>query len=266
MSQFVSDAATASAEPPLILLIDDVPEELRWLTQLLRADYRLALAPSAQAGLQRAQALRPDLILLDITLPDMDGLALCRLLKADPLTAAIPVLFLSAHSAPDFRTQCLRLGAVDYICKPFHPEEVLARVCVHLQLAAQIRQGRGDAADTSAPRHPEQPLLQTAIRYIRDHLAELQSVSLVAQQVGMSEKRLLALFRNHLGQTVSGFISDERVRVGQRLLADTLMSVQDIAFSVGYSNPGNFATAFRERHGCSPQNYRESLRKPSLIA
>lgn len=266
MSLLVPSAPGSPRASALILLIDDRPEDLRWLTALLKPQFRLALAPNAQIGMQRALALRPDLILLDIGLPDMDGQALCRLLKADPLTAGIPLLFLSADNTPEQRVRGLSLGAVDYISKPFHPEEVLARVRIHLQLSAQIRQAPTEAHDEAAPRHPEQPLLEVAVRYIREHLAELQGVAEVARQVGLSDKRLLALFREHLGQTVSGFISDERVRTGQRLLAETLMPVQDIAFAVGFSNPGNFATAFRERHGHSPQAFRQALRDKVVAA
>lgn len=258
-------AQAPAADAAHVLLIDDVPEELRWLTQLLRPLYRLSLADSAQQGLQRAQMLRPDVILLDVGLPDLDGHALCRLLKADPLTAEIPVLFLSAHNAPEQRVRGLQSGAVDFISKPFYPEEVLARLQVHLQLALQ-RQPAPAAPPDAAARHPEQPLLEVAMRYIREHLAGLQGVGDVAQQVGLSEKRLLALFREHLGLTVSGFIAEERVRTGQRLLAETLMSVQDIAFAVGFNNPGNFATAFRERHGLSPQAYRQGLREAPALA
>lgn len=247
---------------PLILLVDDKPEELRWLNQLLQPDFRLALAHSGQAGLQRAQALQPDLVLLDIGLPDMDGYALCRLLKADPLTCATPVLFLSAHNSPERRIQGLALGAVDFISKPFYPEEVLARVRVHLRLAAQIRQPTVDESAATAPvRNPDELLVQAAAQYIRAHLSETPSVAQIARQVGLHEKRLLALFREHLGQTISGFIRDERVSTGQRLLADTAMSVQEIAFTVGFGNPGNFATSFRERTGMSPQAYRQGLRE-----
>nr|WP_295078688.1 DNA-binding response regulator [uncultured Roseateles sp.] len=252
---------------PLILLVDDKPEELRWLNQLLQPDYRLALAHNGQAGLQRAQALQPDLVLLDIGLPDMDGYALCRLLKADPLTSATPVLFLSAHNSPERRVQGLALGAVDFISKPFHPEEVLARVRVHLHLAAQIRQPMSsEAAAAPATRNPDELLVQAAAQYIRAHLRETPSVAEIARQVGLHEKRLLALFREHLGQTISGFIRDERVSTGQRLLADTAMSVQEIAFTVGFGNPGNFATSFRERTGMSPQAYRQALREQGAPA
>ncbi|MBT9493173.1 MAG: DNA-binding response regulator [Paucibacter sp.] len=258
--------ASGLAAAALILLIDDVPEELRWLTALLKSEYRLALAYDGRSGLQRAQALRPDLILLDIGLPDIDGQALCRLLKADPLTAAIPVLFVSANNAPEQRVRGLELGAVDFISKPFHPEEVLARVRVHLRLAERLAERPAPPMADAASRHPEAPLLQVALQFIRQHLAELSGVAQVAAQVGLSEKRLLALFREHLGLTVSGFISDERVRTGQRLLEQTLMSVQDVAFAVGFSNPGNFATAFRERHGLSPQAYRQALHDNKVLS
>lgn len=256
-------ASQPGADAPLILLIDDVPEDLRWLNALLRKEYRMALAHSGHQGLQKAQVLRPQLILLDIGLPDMDGFALCRLLKSDPLTAAAPVLFLSALAQPDERVKGLGLGAVDFISKPFHPEEVLARVRVHLALAAQMS---GDPSppengDGEAGRDPDGLLVQEAVRYIRDHLAELPPVPELAHRLGLHEKRLLALFRDRLGQTVSGFVSEERVRNGARLLAETAMTVQDIAFTVGFSNPGNFATAFRARHGQSPQAYRLSVRE-----
>jgi DNA-binding response OmpR family regulator len=263
-------AVPPGAAAPLILLIDDVPEDLRWLNELLRKEYRMAFAHNGHQGLQRAQALRPQLILLDVGLPDMDGFALCRLLKSDPLTAATPVLFLSAHNQPDDRVNGLGLGAVDFISKPFWPEEVLARVRVHLALSAQLN-GKDDpeaSTDRGSPeggaRNPDGLLVQEAVRYIRAHLAELPPVPELARRVGLHEKRLLALFRDHLGQTVSGFVSEERMRLGARLLAETAMTVQDVALAVGFNNPGNFATAFRTRFGQSPVAYRMSAREGTL--
>lgn len=259
-----ADLSSPAPGAPLLLLVEDHPDELRWLIPLLRPAFRIALAQSGQQGLQRAQALRPDLVLLDVGLPDMDGYALSRLLKADPLTTAIPVLFLSSHNEPSQRIRGLEAGAVDFISKPYHPEEVLARIQVHLQLSARMRPPADTGPDSLPPadadRDPEALLAHRAATYIREHLGEALSVSQIARQVGLHEKRLLALFREHLGQTVSGFLSDERVRTGQRLLAETAMTVQDIAFMVGYGNPGNFATAFRERHGLSPLAYRQALR------
>lgn len=250
---------------PLLLLVDDQPEDLRWLTTLLHPLYRLTFAESGRAALQKAQGLAPDLALLDVGLPDMDGFALCRLLKADPVTRDLPLLFLSAHNDVGSRIEGFSLGAVDFISKPFHPEEVLARVRVHLALAASRRLAPASNDDASPPPAedggtPDQRLLAAARRYIGAHLGEPLTVNQIGRQVGLTGRRLLALFREELGLTVSGYISDERVRTGQRLLADTDMSVADVAYHVGYANAGNFATAFRERHGLSPQAYRTAVR------
>jgi len=243
-------------------MIDDQPDELRQLADLLRKDYRLTSADSGHGGLQRAQALQPALILLDLNLPDMDGLVTCHLLKADPLTTQIPVIFLSADNSPERRVQGLTRGGVDYIGKPFLPDEVQARVRVHLHLQQRLSQAERGAQSHSevVPRNPDELLVQAAVQYIRDNLAHLPSVADVARKIGLSEKRLLALFREHLGLTVSGFISDERVRTGQRLLGDTAMSIHDIASTVGFQNAGNFATAFRERFGMTPLVYRQTAR------
>jgi DNA-binding response OmpR family regulator len=256
----IDEVGLPKEEPPLLLLIDHVPEDLRWLNSMLSRSYRVALASSGHQGLQRAQALRPQLILLDVGLPDMDGFALCRLLKNDPLTASIPVLFLSAQDAVCERIEGLEQGAVDFIGKPFSPEEVLARVRVHLRLAgrAGVMNAHVDGAELT--RNPDGLLAQEAATYIRDHLAALPPVAEMAGRLGLHAKRLLALFREHFGNTVSGFVSEERMLTGARLLSETAMSVQDIAFAVGFANPGNFATAFRMRHGVSPQAYRQSLR------
>ncbi|WP_158218900.1 response regulator transcription factor [Roseateles aquatilis] len=248
---------------PLLLLVDDQPEDLRWLTALLHPHYRLAFAESGRVALQKAQGLTPDLALLDVGLPDMDGFALCRLLKGDPATRGMPLLFLSAHNDVGSRIEGLSHGAVDFISKPFHPEEVLARVRVHLRLASPRAEAVAEAVVQSGAEEagtPDQRLLAAARQYIAEHLGEALTVNQIGRQVGLTGRRLLALFREELGQTVSGYISDERVRTGQRLLADTDMSVQDVAFHAGYSNAGNFATAFRERHGLSPQAYRVALR------
>lgn len=250
--------------PPLLLLVEDQPEDLRWLIPLLQPSYRVSVAATGQQGFQRAQALQPQLLLLDVLLPDMDGYALCRLLKTDPLTHHIPVLFLSAHNEPAQRLQGLVLGAVDFISKPYYPEEVLARIQIHLRLAAlgQEHQGQDEPGQAAhAPRDPGAVLAHAAAAFIREHLGDALDVQRIARQVGVHERPLLALFHQHFGCTVSRFLSDERVRAGQRLLALTDIPVQEIAGLVGYGNPGNFSTAFRERHGLTPVAYRQAMRK-----
>ena len=119
----------------LILLVDDIPDNIRVLGIILKKQgYSLAVATN---GKEMADALLyrlPDLILLDIMLPDADGFTLCRNLKQDQRTASVPVVFLTARTSPEDKVRGFEVGAVDYITKPFAESEVAARVRTHVQL------------------------------------------------------------------------------------------------------------------------------------
>lgn len=121
----------------LVLVVDDTPENLELMSGLLLGSYRVKVASNGAKALRIAAAEpQPDLILLDIMMPEMDGYEVCRRLKADPLTADIPVVFLTAKTEQADEQQGFDLGAVDYITKPISPPIVLARVHAQLQLKA----------------------------------------------------------------------------------------------------------------------------------
>ncbi len=118
-----------------ILVVDDTPSNLQVLFDVLSEnDYRVAIAKNGETALQRLQLSQPDLILLDVMMPGIDGFETCKRLKANPDTRDIPVIFMTALSDSVDKIKGLNLGAVDYITKPIQHEEVLARIQVHLQL------------------------------------------------------------------------------------------------------------------------------------
>jgi signal transduction histidine kinase len=118
-----------------ILVVDDVPDNLQLLMGILSdSGYEVRPASDGEFALQSAWASLPDLILLDIRMPDMDGYAVCERLKADERTRDIPVIFISGLHEVNDKVKGFALGGVDYITKPFQPEEVLARVQTHLTL------------------------------------------------------------------------------------------------------------------------------------
>ena len=118
-----------------ILLVDDNATNLKVLMGTLEGrGYHLLIAKNGGSALKIVHKAAPDLILLDIMMPEMDGYEVCRRLKADPTTKEIPVIFLSALGDTKDKVQGLNLGAVDYITKPFQPEEVIARVNTHLTI------------------------------------------------------------------------------------------------------------------------------------
>ncbi len=119
---------------PLILIVDDTPTNIQVLAEALRADYRVKVASSGKVAFEVIAKGKPDLILLDVMMPGMDGYEVCRRLKEDPATKSIPVIFVTAKSDVVDEEQGLRLGAVDYIAKPFHLPIVAARVRNHIDL------------------------------------------------------------------------------------------------------------------------------------
>ncbi len=123
------------SSPELILVVDDTPANLEVVCETLSdAGYEVATAINGERALKRVQAYPPDLILLDVQMPGIDGFETCKRLKAEPKTASIPIIFMTALSDAQSKEKGFVLGAVDYITKPFQEKEMLARVKTHLQL------------------------------------------------------------------------------------------------------------------------------------
>ena len=128
---------TLPLEKPTILVVDDTPENLTMMSFLLKDRYKVKVANHGQKALRiAASEPQPDLILLDIMMPEMDGYEVCRQLQQDPQTRNIPIIFLTAKASVEDEEFGLGLGAVDYITKPLSPPVVLARVKTHLSLKA----------------------------------------------------------------------------------------------------------------------------------
>jgi PleD family two-component response regulator len=128
-------------DKPTVLIVDDAAENLRILMELLKDDYRVIPMKSAKAALEKlAQDPLPDLALLDIVMPEMDGYELCSRLKGDPRTEEIPVIFITAVSEAMDDAKAFELGAVDYVPKPFNPLTVKARVNTHIKLHRTLKE------------------------------------------------------------------------------------------------------------------------------
>jgi two-component system, sensor histidine kinase and response regulator len=134
--QELDDPATR----PTVLIVDDTPENLALASSILKVSYRAKVATSGERALQIAFSQDPpDLILLDIMMPEMDGYEVCRRLKTDERTCDIPIIFLTAKTSTEDEKMGFELGAVDYITKPISPPIVMARVKTHLALQRQRR-------------------------------------------------------------------------------------------------------------------------------
>jgi diguanylate cyclase (GGDEF)-like protein len=127
---------------PLLLVVDDEPSNILTLYEILKPFYEVCMATSGRDALQFCESNQPDLVLLDVMMPDLSGYEVCRQLKANEATREVPVLFVTAQSDPDDEAHALDEGAVDFISKPVHDKVVLARVRTQLTIKMQAERLR----------------------------------------------------------------------------------------------------------------------------
>ena len=183
----------------LILVVDDNPTNAKVLFDVLEAaGFRVCLARSGESALEKLQVINPDLILLDVMMPGIDGFETCRRLKADEATQDIPVIFMTALTDTTHKVQGFALGAVDYVTKPIQQEEVLARVSVHMRLRNLNRE--------------LQQLNQTLEQQVTQRTADLSSALVELHQ---SQLQLVQIDKmSTLGQMVAGVAHEINNPVG----------------------------------------------------
>lgn len=262
-----------SPQPPLptpqargsILICDDSLEEIRVLVGMLkRAHYRMSISTNGKDACIRASVLQPDLILMDVRMPMMDGFAVCRVLKAHPDTREIPLIFLTAANEVEDRVEGLKLGAVDYIVKPAVEEEVLLRVGVHVSRRATSAASTEPQTPLVDANQPYAALVEATCRMLENQLSQALSIDEIASKVGTHRHRLTSAFKSAFGTTVFGWLRERRMQQAADWLKQTNMDIEGISYELGFVSPGNFSTAFRLRFGMAPRDYRRSMSGTAL--
>src|SRR3954464_2793926 len=173
-----------TSEQKLILVVDDTPLNISVITGALKDTYKTKVATSGAKALAIAMAdEKPELILLDVMMPEMDGYEVCRRLKADPTTREIPVIFLTAQTDAEDETRGFQVGAVDYVHKPFSPAVVKARVHTHLALRG-IRQEL--ARQLLAIQGELETARQIQLSILPREFPKLQGLDIAARYIPMS--------------------------------------------------------------------------------
>lgn len=197
--------------PQDILIVDDNPMNLGVLSGMLKErGYHVRSATNGRRALEVAKLTKPDLIMLDITMPEMDGFEACAALKADPNLAGIPVIFISAHDEPLDKVRAFTLGGADYVQKPFQIEEVLARIEHQLKITSLQRDllGRNAALVEANLKLQEMDRLKAGFTamLVHDLRNPLNVVSLILEEfgeVGELPPGTMEKCQEHLGKSVA---------------------------------------------------------------
>ena len=137
MNHHLDQLIARRGHKPKILVVDDQPINIRVIHSLFKSQFDVVMAMNGEQALSQAQQHCPDLIVLDVMMPDMDGYEVCRRLKANPNTRAVPVVFVTAHNDPADEIQGIALGAIDFISKPINAVLVEARITTYITLKLQ---------------------------------------------------------------------------------------------------------------------------------
>jgi PAS domain S-box-containing protein len=246
----------AESRTRTILAVDDTPESLALLVRMLTPlGYRVLAADSGELALAAVATHMPDLILLDVRMQGMDGLEVCRRLKANEHTRRIPVIMVSAFAAVDEWVQGIRLGAADYVTKPFHSEELLARIETHLALrsaVASLEEQRETLRQTHAQLEVE----------ILERMRTEQEMRKTLEQLEHSHQALLGA----MAASVESEAARERLATAIEQVAETIV-ITDVQGLIVYVNPAFSATtgyAREEVLGRSPRILKSGLQDESV--
>lgn len=197
-----------------ILIVDDAPTNIKILVNELKSTYRIVVATSGEAALKRVESdTPPDLILLDVVMPGMDGYEVCRWLKADERTRDIPVIFITARSAEEDEATGLELGAVDYITKPFCLPIVRSRVKTHLELKRAAEAGTHSKSEFLANMSHELRTPLNAIIGYSEMLIE-EAKEMEPEEIVPDLERILGASR-HLLAIINDILDLSKIEAGK---------------------------------------------------
>lgn len=197
-----------SAEMPFdltqynVLIVDDAPINLGVIVSFLESyGLGIRIARSGESALRRIQYDQPDIVLLDVLMPNMDGFETCRQLKANPKTRDIPIIFMTSLTSVEDKVKGFEVGAVDYVTKPLHQEEVLARVTTHLQLRELTRVLQNRHEQLQVTSEQEKARLFDAVKQQREQLRVLNTRLNEVKEA--EHKQLARELHDELGQTLT---------------------------------------------------------------
>lgn len=251
-----------------LLVVEDNVELLMLMQQLLRHNYRVYTAQNGREALQVVHSTDLDLIISDVMMPEMNGYELTEAVKSDQDYSHLPIILLTAKIQDTDREEALKVGADDYIAKPFRLSDLQLRIDniianrqrIQREFKQQtIAETKQKVQETPSP---DNEFLKRAIQCVNDHLDDADfDRDAFAREMGASQSTLYNKLRATTGMNVSSFIRNMRMKAIDDIIRQQPdLRVSDLAYKVGFKDPKYFATTFKKEFGMQPKEYIEKMR------
>lgn len=254
-----------------LLMVDDSPDMCRFVHDYFRGEYTVITASNGEVALERLEENdNVDLVVSDVNMPKMDGLELCKRIKTDLRWSHIPVILLTGRRGDQLEMEGLRLGADDYITKPFNVEMLRLRVKKFIEKREnrqrQFREKMDVAPSEITITSVDEQFIQRAIKICEDHMSDTEfSVEVLGQELSLSRTYLYKKLINITGKGPAEFIRTIRLKRGKQYLEQTTMPIADISLEIGYGNPKRFTENFKAEYGMSPSEYGKKVRAEKSV-
>ncbi len=258
---YVAEPDGTSASRPLALVVDDNADVREYVAHLLGGEYDVRQAADGKEGLGMALKTVPDLIVCDVMMPVMDGLEMCRRVKAETATSHVPVILLTSNAQENQRAEGYDCGADAYITKPFSSKVLLSRVRNLLENRKRLKYVYASGADDEArdEADPDSRFMADFGRVVRERMSDSSlSVETISSALGLSRVQMYRKVKQLTGQSPVEIIRVTRLKKAERLLKTTKMTVSEISYDVGFSSPSYFSKCFKDYFGVQPGEVREN--------
>ena len=262
-----TDQEQADEDIYRLLIVEDNVELLMLMRQLLRTSYRVYVAKNGREAIDIIRQKDLDLIISDVMMPEMNGYELTSAVKGDPDYNHLPIILLTAKTQEEDEEEALRVGADEFLTKPFRLVDLKLRIDNIIENRKRIRHeySQKSAEETrqevAAPKTQDDAFLNRAIELVYKNLEndEYDRDSLAAD-MGASSSTVYNKLRSITGQSISSFIRDIRMKEARRMAEeDPYLRVSDLAYKVGFRDPRYFSTCFKKQFGVQPKEFMESL-------
>ena len=246
-----------------ILIVEDDMAIRNYIRTEFSSKYKIYSANNGKEGLNQALKFLPDVIISDILMPEMDGLALCRVLKTNDKTSHIPIILLTAKTSIEQRIEGLETGADSYITKPFSLHHLEIRIDKLIQLRTTLKtkysENIEEIQDNVNIESTDEKLFRRFNQKLKEQIGNPDlSVASISKDLGVSRIHLNRRLKSFIKESPGVYIRNYRLKQAASLLSKKKVSIAEVAYAVGFSSHAYFSNLFKEYYGVSPTEYMEA--------